>query len=74
MKDEGVAFEQRLDAGALMPAAAAVDQADFTQARGVRGGEVFVDERRDIGRLEAVEIEKRFEREPDNFWIVRIHD
>ena len=46
VEDEGVAFEEGLDAGALMTAAAAVNQADFAQAGGVRGGEVFVDERR----------------------------
>lgn len=73
MEDEGVAFEERLDARALMAAAAAVDQAHFAQAGGVRGGEVFVDERRDVGRREAVEIEKRFYREPDNFRIVLVH-
>ena len=65
-----MAFEEGLDAGALMTAAAAVNQADFAQAGGVRGGEVFVDERRDVGRREAVEIEHRFDREPDRFRIV----
>ena len=83
MEDEGVAFEERLDAGALMAAAAAVNQAHFTQARGMRGGKVFVDERRDVGGLEAVKVEKRFDREADRFGIVlvilgvpivRIHD
>jgi hypothetical protein len=65
-----VAFEQRLDAGTLMPAAAAVNQADFAQPRGVCGGEVFVDERRDIRGREVVQIENGFNRELDDFRII----
>lgn len=72
MEDEGVAFEEGLDAGALMTAAAAVNQAHFAQPGGVCGGEVFVDQRRDISRCEAVKIENRFEREPDSFRVFRV--
>jgi hypothetical protein len=65
-----VALEEGLDAGALMAAAATVNQAHFAQARGVRGNEILVDQRRDIRRREAVEIEHRFDREPDRFRLV----
>jgi hypothetical protein len=73
VEDEGVAFEEGLDAGALMAAAAAVNQADLAQAGGVRGGDVFVDERRDIRGREAVKIEDRFDWQLDRFRIVLVH-
>ncbi len=69
-----MAFEERLDAGALMTAAAPVNQAHFAQAGGVCGNQVFVDERRNVSRRETVKIENRFYREPDRFGTVLIHD
>ena len=70
MDDEGVAFEEGLDARALMAPAATVNQAHFAQAGGVRGNEILVDQRRDVARREAVEIEHRFDREPHRFRLV----
>jgi hypothetical protein len=74
MEDEGVAFEEGLDAGALMTAAAAVNQTHFAQAGGVCGNQILVDQRRDVSRRKAVKIENRFYREPDRFGTVLIHD
>lgn len=71
MEDERVPLQQRLDARTLVTAAAAVNQADFAQTRGVRRGQVFVDERRDVSWRETVKVEKRFDWEFDCFRSVR---
>lgn len=56
-----MASQNLLDDGALNPAAAAVDQADFAHSRGVRGVNVFADNRRDVAGQERVEVEAVFE-------------
>ena len=59
---EGVPLELLLHDAALHAVAAAVDQPHFAQAGGVGGGQVLVDDRADVARVEGVEIERGFDR------------
>lgn len=54
-------LERGLDDAALDAGAAAVNQANFAQAGGVRGADVLVDDRTDLARVERVEVERVFD-------------
>ena len=62
LRHERVSFERFLNDAALNAAAAAVDEADFSQSGLVRFVDIFLDERRDIARAERVKIETVFDR------------
>jgi hypothetical protein len=52
-----VIAEQPLDVGALHAFAAPVNQPDLAEPRAARGVQVFVDNRDDVARREAVQID-----------------
>ena len=56
--DERVPLERGLDDAALDAVAAAVNQSDLAQAGLVRGGDVLLDDRLDVARVEGVEVER----------------
>jgi hypothetical protein len=62
--DERVSFERLLHDAALHASAAAVNQSDLAQPAVPRGGDVLVDNGRDIPRSEGVEVEGVFDRNP----------
>jgi hypothetical protein len=57
LDDESMAVQNLLHHPALDALASTVDQADFPQARQVRGADVFVNDRGDVCRSESVQIE-----------------
>jgi hypothetical protein len=60
--DERMRSEQPLHRGALHANSAAVNQAHFPEALLMRGVQVFLDDRRNVTRLEGVEVD---------FWLDR---
>ena len=69
MIDEGVIAKQALDVGALHAPAASVNQPDLREARLARRAQVLFDDRDDIPRREAVEIDYLLNRNPDGLVI-----
>jgi hypothetical protein len=61
--DQIMFVERRLHDPPLNAFPAAMYQPDFSQARSVRGMDVFVDHRRNVARRERVEIDRVFDRE-----------
>ena len=59
LQHQRMPFERRLDDAALHAAAPAVHQTHLCQSRRHRRRHVLVDDRRDIARREAVEVELR---------------
>jgi hypothetical protein len=57
--------QQGLDAGALDPDAAAVDQSDLGEAPGVSGDQVLVDDGAHVLGAEGVEVERVLDRQLD---------
>jgi hypothetical protein len=55
-------LERPLNDAALHARAAAMDQPHFAKSGGVSGGDVFVNDGRDIARREGVQIERGFDR------------
>src|SRR5262245_25915703 len=66
--DERVLLEHRLHDPPLDPFPAPVNQPDFAKPGIVRGVDVFLDDRRDLARMEGVEIERAVNRDAE--WIV----
>ena len=66
-----MAREERLDDGALHADAAAVDQPHFGKPSGMRGVQVFGDDRGDVARRERVEIERILDRDADRLVVER---
>jgi len=60
--DERMAFERLLDDAALDTAAAAVNEANLAKAAFPGRGDVFLDDRFDVARIEGVEIENPLNR------------
>jgi len=59
--DERKVLQRVLNDAALHAFAAPVNESHFTQARFVRGGDVLLDDRRDVTRRERVEIDRVFD-------------
>src|SRR5262245_53039619 len=59
--DERVLGERTMDAGALYPDPAAVNQAHLAQTSLVRRGDVLLDDRRHVTRREGVQVERVFD-------------
>lgn len=57
-RDEGMPIENRLDPATLDARAASVNQPDFPQTRRVGRVNVLLDDRRDVPRMERVEVER----------------
>src|SRR5262249_6679842 len=70
--DERMLFEGRLDAAALDALSAAVNQADLTQAGGVGGVHVLLDDRHDVSWRERVQVYRRFDREVYRLFAVAV--
>ena len=74
----GVAFDERmrtkhlLDACPLDSHAAAVDQAYHSEPGSVRGGEIFLDDRRDVTRGEGVKVQLPLDRDLVRGLVVRL--
>ena len=62
LDDERMLFEDVLDDAALHADAASVDQAYGAETRVVRSADVFVYDRRDIGRSNRMEVERILQR------------
>ena len=60
--DQRMPIERLLDDAALHARAAAMDQAHLAKASFVGGGDVFIDNRRDVPGSEGVEVEEMFDR------------
>jgi len=66
--DEGVVFERGLHDAALHAATAAMDDANFFQAGGSGGIDVFTNDRGHIARREGVQIELVLDRNTDGLF------
>ena len=72
LRHQRVAFENLLNDASLHSRAAAMDEPNFPETRGVGCVQVLFDDRRDVAGCEGVEIQHRFNRYAERVLFLQI--